>query len=292
MIKFKRNIHYNWRRRKMYKLIAIDLDETLLNSEKTVSKKNIEAILKAEEMGVRIAIATGRGVAFVQDTLKAIGFHDQENEYVISFNGGAVTENKGNRFLYTDPLPFDFVSELYKKGIEYDVSVQVFTREDIFVYHYPEEERAYLEPGIKMTEIYSKNIDFLKDTEIIKVMFMNTDHNYLRQIAEDLKGLTVEREVTYSSNRYIEFTDQGVSKGTALKFLADHLDIELSETIVVGDNFNDHSMFKVAGFAVGVKNMVPELKDEVDYITEAHHDDDAVAEVINKFILEPQKENK
>lgn len=273
----------------MYKLIAIDLDETLLNSEKTVSKKNIETILKAEEMGVRIAIATGRGIFSVQDTLKAIGFHDQENEYVISFNGGAVTENKDTQFLYTDPLPFDLVSELYKIGLTYDVSVQVFTREEIYVNNYPEEEREYLEPAIQPIEIFSNNIDFLKDREIIKLMFMNTDHDYLRSIEKDLKELIANIETTYSSNRYMEFTNKGVSKGTALKFLADHLDIDISETIVVGDNYNDHSMFKAAGFAVGVKNMVPELKHEVDYITEADHNDHAVAEVIDKFILNPEK---
>ena len=84
----------------MYKLIACDLDETLLNSENKVSQKNIEAIKKADAQGVKFVLATGRGYATVQGTLEEIGLKDKKDEYVISFNGGAVTENKANQLLH------------------------------------------------------------------------------------------------------------------------------------------------------------------------------------------------
>ncbi len=273
----------------MYKLIAIDLDETLLTTEKTVSKGNAKALQKADEMGVRIVIATGRGIVNVQDTLEAIGFDDKENEYVISFNGGAVTENKGTEFLYTDGLSFEFASELYKRGLNYDVGMQVYTKEDIYAYNYSEAERAYLEPEIQVTEIFDENLDFLKDTEIIKILFMNLDQEYLGKIEEELKDITVDSDVSYSSNRYIEFNHKGVNKGAALQFLADRLGIDMSETLVIGDNYNDWSMFKVAGFAVGVDNMVEELRSEVDYISDKTNDEDAVAAIIEEFIFNPKE---
>lgn len=97
----------------MYKLVACDLDETLLNSDNQVSEKNIEAIKRADALGVKFVLATGRGYATVQGTLEEIGLHNLENEYVISFNGGAVTENKGNRLLHFQGISFDFASELY-----------------------------------------------------------------------------------------------------------------------------------------------------------------------------------
>lgn len=272
----------------MYKLLAIDLDETLLTTDKTVSKKNRKALQKADEMGVRIVIATGRGIAIVQDTLKAIGFEDKENEYVISFNGGAITENKGTKFLYKEGISFEFASELYKRGLTYDVSVQIYTLEDIFVYNYTDAERAYLEPEIQVTEIFEDNIDFLKDTQIMKVIMMNEDTQYLKQIEEDFKDITMNSEVSYSSNRYIEFNHKGVNKGAALKYLGDYLGIKMSETMVIGDNYNDWSMFKVAGFSVGVKNIVEGLRSEVDYISEKTNDEDAVAAIIEKFIFDPK----
>lgn len=273
----------------MYKLIAIDLDETLLTTEKTVSKRNREALQKADEMGVRLVIATGRGIVNVQDTLEALGFEDKENEYVISFNGGAVTENKGTRFLYTDGLSFEFASELYKRGLNYNVGIQVYTKDDIYVYNYSTEERMHLEPEIQVTEIFDENLDFLKDTEIIKIIFMNLDQSYLRKIEVELKDITVDSDVSYSSNRYIEFNHKGVNKGAALEFLADRLGIDMSETMVIGDNYNDWSMFKVAGFSVGVDNMVEELRSEVDYVSEKTNDEDAVAEILEKFIFNPEE---
>lgn len=273
----------------MYKLIAIDLDETLLKTDKTVSKRNVEALQKADEMGVRIVIATGRGIETVTDTLKAIDFYDKENEYVISFNGGALTENKGTEFLYTDGLSFEFASELYKRGLDYDVGMQVYTKEDIYAYNYSEEERNHLEPEIQPIEVFDKDLDFLKGTEIIKILFMNLDQEYLRQVEADLKDLTVDSDVSYSSNRYIEFNHKGVNKGAGLTYLANRLGIDMSETMAIGDNYNDWSMFKVAGFSVGVNNMVDELRSEVDYISDKTNDEDAVAAIIEKFIFNPRE---
>lgn len=273
----------------MYKLIACDLDETLLSTDNTVSEKNRAAIKKADELGVKIIIATGRGIVNVANTIDAIGFTEKEDEYVISFNGGAVTETKDTKFLYTDGITYDFASELYKRGLNYDVCVQIFTKKDIFVYNYTDEERANLEPEIQVTEIFEDNIDFLKETEIIKVIFMNSDRHYLEKIEKDFKDILMDSDVSYSSNRYLEFNNKGVNKGAALQFIADRLGIAMSETMAIGDNYNDWSMFKVAGLSVGVQNMVEELKGEVDYITKANNDEDAVAEIIEKFILNPKK---
>ena len=81
----------------MYKIIACDLDETLLSDDRTISKDNVEAIEKAKELGVKFVPATGRGFNTVGGTLKDLGLYDLENEYVISYNGGAITENKGSK---------------------------------------------------------------------------------------------------------------------------------------------------------------------------------------------------
>ncbi|MDN6161386.1 MAG: HAD-IIB family hydrolase, partial [Atopostipes sp.] len=127
---------------------------------------------------------------------------------------------------------------------------------------------------------------------IIKVLFMNENHSYLEGIENDLKEIAEDCDVSYSSNRYLEFNQKGANKGAALEYLTNHLGIDLNKTIAIGDNFNDHSMFKKAGLAVGVRNMREELKDEVDYITDATNDEHAVAETIEKFILNPAKHEK
>ena len=114
---------------------------------------------------------------------------------------------------------------------------------------------------------------------------MNTDYGYLKKIEDDLKDITGDLDVSYSSNRYIEFNHQGVNKGQGLKKLADILGVDIKETIAIGDNFNDLSMIKVAGLGVGVQNTVEDMKKECDVITKATNNENAVAEVINKYIL-------
>lgn len=92
---------------------------------------------------------------------------------------------------------------------------------------------------------------------------MNTDYQYLKGIENDLKEITGDLDVSYSSNRYIEFNHQGVNKGQGLKKLAELLHVDMKETIAIGDNFNDLSMIKVAGLGVGVQNTVEEMKKNV-----------------------------
>ena len=269
----------------MYKLIACDVDETLISLDNTVSKRNVKAIQKATDLGVKFVLATGRGFPTVQETLKDIGLYDKKDHYVISFNGGAVTENKDNEILRYHGIDFDFASQMYTRGTEYEVCIHVYTLDTVYVYNYVEEERAHLETKMDVIEVFDKNLDFLKDEEIVKILYMNTDLEYLRKIEKELAPYTKNCDVSYSSNRYLEFNAKGANKGEGLAFLANHLQIDLSETIAIGDNHNDLPMLENAGLSVGVQNMVPELKEKVVYLAKANHQEDAIHEVIEKFIL-------
>ncbi len=269
----------------MYKIIACDLDETLLSDDRSISKENIEAIHKAKALGVKFVPATGRGFNTVDSTLKELGLFDQENEYVISYNGGAITENKGSRLLHFEGISFELASKLYKRGLEYNVCIHIYTKEMVYVYGYTKEEKEYLASRMEVTEIFDDNIDFLKEQEIVKALYMNTDYTYLQQIEEDLKDLTQNVDVSYSSNRYIEFNHKGVNKGNGLLSLAELLGVKQEEMIAIGDNYNDLSMIKAAGLGVGVRNVVDGMKKDCDYITKADNNESAVAEVIRKFIL-------
>jgi hydroxymethylpyrimidine pyrophosphatase-like HAD family hydrolase len=153
------------------------------------------------------------------------------------------------------------------------------------VYNFVQSEKDYLTGRMEVTEIFDDNIDFLKGQEIVKALYMNTDRAYLEQIAEDFKDITQDVDVSYSSNRYIEFNHRGVNKGAGLISLAKLLGVKPEETIAIGDNYNDLSMIRAAGLGVGVQNTVEGMKKDCDYITDATCDESAVAEVIQKFVL-------
>lgn len=269
----------------MYKIIACDLDETLLGDDRSISKENKEAIKKAKQLGVKFVPATGRGFNTVDSTLKELGLYNLENEYVISYNGGAITENKNNKVLHFKGITFEKAEELYKRGLNYDVCIHVYTKDMVYAYHYIQEEIDYLAGRMEVTEIFGDNIDFLKGQDIVKVLYMNTDYNYLNKIEEDLKDITSELDVSYSSNRYIEFNHKGVNKGQGLVKLAEMLHVDLKDTIAIGDNFNDLSMIKIAGLGVGVQNTIEDMKKECDVITKATNNESAIAEVIDQYIL-------
>lgn len=270
----------------MYKIIACDLDETLISRDRSISKENIEAIQRAKQAGVRFVPATGRGYNSVRNELKTLGLYDLENEYVISYNGGAITENKDERVLHFQGITFKEAQDLYIRGLSYDhICIHIYTPDQVWVRNFYPEEVEYLACRQPCTEIFSDDIEFLKEKEIVKAIYMNTDYDYLRKIQSQITDLTMDLDVSFSSNRYMEFNRKGVSKGKGLHKLADLLGVDIRDTIAIGDNYNDLSMIKEAGLGVGVANTVEAMKKECDYITKADCDHSAIAEVINRFIF-------
>ena len=270
----------------MYRMIACDLDETLLQTwDKKVSQKNREAIQKAAERGVRFVVTTGRGYETVDGTLEEIGLKDKAGQYVISFNGGAITENAGHRLMHFEGISFARAEELFARGMTYDVGIHVYTKDTVYVYNLTENEQKFLQGRMAIEPFDDRNLDFLKGQDIVKCLYVNTDFSYLKRIETEMADLISDMEVSFSSNRYIEFNKRGVNKGNGLRRLAELLDIDMADTIAVGDNYNDLSMIQAAGLGVGVANTVEEMKGECDYITSATCDESAIAEVVEKFVL-------
>lgn len=278
----------------MYKLIACDLDETLLGTGGVLPEANVDAIVRARKAGVKFVPASGRGYRSMDKMLKDLDVWDLPEEYVISFNGGAVTENKDSRLLHFQGLPYDLACRLFERGLDYDVCIHVYTRDKVYVFRLNEDEKNYVGGRMEIIECSEKNLDFLKGQTIVKVLFENTDVPYLEQIASEMEDLTGPLDVSYSSNRYLEFNQGGVNKGSGLKFLAEYLGCSLDECIAIGDNSNDLSMIQEAGMGVGVKNSAEAIKPFCNYITQADNNHGAVAEVIDKFIFgkdpQPQKD--
>ncbi|MEG2799858.1 MAG: Cof-type HAD-IIB family hydrolase [Erysipelotrichaceae bacterium] len=272
----------------MYKLIACDLDETLLDKDKKIVKRNIDAIKRAEdEYGVRFVPATGRGFTSINDILETLGTFNKENEYVISNNGGIITENKDNRILTFHELPFNKVKELVTFGISKKIGIQVFSERDIYAFNLDNEEREVLRSfKPNFIECNQTSIDFLEDKRIVKIMFQKCDMPYLMNLAKEMESITKDEVcVSFSSNRYLELNHIGIDKGLGLKELADYLGIKIEETIAIGDNFNDIAMLQAAGLAIGVANVDQGVRSYCDYITSADHNQGGVGEAIEKFIF-------
>ena len=270
----------------MYKLVAIDLDETLYDDNHQICQRNIDAIAKARAMGVKIVPCSGRSPKFLGNLYERLGI-DEDNEYSILANGGIIIENKSNKSIDVNPIPFAIVEKLFAFGRAHDVCVQIFLKDRIHFYYIDEEEKRGVENfGDNLVFLESDDISDLKEEEIIKVLFQKVDMPYLQSLEKPLKPITDgEIAVSFSSNRYLELNRIGIDKGVGLAHLANHLNIPISETIAIGDNLNDFQMIETAGLGCAVQNAREEIKNIATYICKSDNNEGAVAEVIETFIL-------
>ena len=130
------------------------------------------------------------------------------------------------------------------------------------------------------------DIEFLKDKPICKMLYQSNDLNFLMSLEKELSSIVAGCvTVSYSSNQYMEFNALGIDKGKGLIDLANKLGIDIKDTIAIGDNYNDISMLKASGLAVGANNAAEDVKNICDYVTMADNNEGVVAEVIERYIF-------
>ena len=189
-----------------YKIIACDMDETLLSSDATICQRNIEAIAKAVEKGVKFVPCTGRGFRSIDGVLKTLHLFEQPDQYVIGFNGGNITENKGSRSLFWDPIPFDLADQIFRKCCTYGQCLHIYTRDVVYITNITPDEEAFLKGRMGYVPCEEQTLDFIRGKEeVSKLILTNTDYDYLEKVHADMKPLLDDITVSFSSNRYIEF---------------------------------------------------------------------------------------
>lgn len=272
----------------MYKLMVSDLDETLVGHDGKASAANVAAIRAAAELGVKFVPNTGRNFASVQTLLQDIGTYQQPNEFVISYNGGAVIENAGNEIVLSNQMPYEHGEMLFQLMAAHpEVSVHVYSLNHLYVYNARQDDLDYVASrGVEYRVMPDTDFTRFRDKHIMKVIFMNPDIEVRHAIAEEIYAQVKDwADLTYSSGRYAEFNSKGVNKGSATLALADRLGIKPEEIIAFGDNSNDLPMLKVVGMPVVVSNGIPEAKALAKLVTDADFTD-GVAEAIHKLILD------
>lgn len=271
----------------MYKLITSDMDETLLNDNKKITPKTIEAVKRATAAGVLFVPNTGRSFTSIQDNLIELGLSQKPDQYVISYNGAAIVENKENQVLQVNALPHEIVDQLFQIGMNENVCIHVYTVDQLYIWNMNKNEENYLDGRVTGWHLMRENnIKFLQDTPITKIIF-NIDEEAKRLSMQDYVNEHVDfaLNISFSSDRYIEFNDPTADKGRGTMSLAKKLGIKPSEVIAIGDNSNDLPMIKDAGLGVSVANGRDFVQAAADYVTQADNNHDPIAEVIDKFIF-------
>lgn len=261
-----------------YKLLAIDLDNTLLNSNREIDNYSLNVINAAKRKGIIVIIATGRMIRSVRPYLELLDL----NTPCISFAGARVCL-PGGEVLYETPLPSETAHELALYCRKKDIHLHFYTSDNYFYFNDNEMSRGYAKlqtfSGIADEE-YMLNPDIVTPKALIIANPENIT-SLQQELREHFSGLSVVR----SHDRYLDITDKKASKGSALKFVLDYYNIDKSEVIAFGDNEIDIDMLRLAGLGVCVENAESEVKLVAGFITRSNNDF-GVALAIEKFVLE------
>lgn len=272
----------------MYKLVAIDLDGTLLNMNKEISDRNKQTLKRAMETGVRVVICSGR----VFTGARLYAKETDSNDPLIACNGAIITESHAGGIIYSvymdNEICLRINSICQKHGVYYHVYAGDtmlterlgFTSEKYFERNklLPPEDRVDIEV-VKSMEEKLKSIP----GKVLKFVIVTDDAELLKRVRNDMEQLQ-EVDVMSSNFDNFEVMRKGVSKGAALARLTDIYGIPASQMIAIGDNENDISMFQYAGLSIAMENGEAIAKAAANCIT-ASNDADGVAQAIEKFIL-------
>ena len=267
------------------KILFLDLDGTLLNSDHSISKKNCEAIGHMLHEGHYVVLATGRSVESGRSVAHNLGL-TVPGCYMIAYNGAVLYDCAADRTLLQKAIPIEVVHELFERARHAGIYAQTYNNSDIIAPKHTKELDYYLSKS-PMTYKLSKNVMDILEEEPQKVILIAIDRmeRLERFRMRNLKWEQGRCTSVFSCKEYLEYSPVGTSKGTAIQALTQILNMPDDCTIAVGDERNDITMLQAAHIGIAVKNAVWELKDVADYVTEHDHNHDAIAEVIEKYVM-------
>ena len=284
----------------MIKLIASDMDGTLINSKHEISEGNLTSIRKAQEKGITFAIATGRDYKMVKPFLDKYNLKCE----AIVMNGAEYRDEEGN-ILGSISIEKYKVKLIIEEILKVTRIIELYTNKGVFVYKISEEEieasinrikqfnkwmsresilKVLNELRKQMTEFEVEDIDKIIDSDTIfyKIITFDDNKEVIRKLKEkigEIGGLAVASTSEYD----IEVNDEKAQKGLILSKVAKIKNIENDEVMVLGDSFNDYSMFTTFKNSYAMENAINEIKEIATYITDSN-DNDGVAKAIDNIL--------
>lgn len=263
-----------------YRLLALDLDGTLIGPDLKVRPRDREAIRRAREAGLHLALATGRGFSITREYARDLGLATP----VICYQGGLIRDPVSGEVLYEADLPPDVYVEAVLLAQAHDLDFTVYADDTVHVakLHHP---KAFYDQwfGLPVRQVENLITDLRHPP--VKFLIIAGEEK-----ADEIEALWKAHfdgrlQIVRSHRLFVEGTPLGVSKGDALARLSGHLGIPREAVIAAGDNDNDRSMIRWAGLGVVMGNAPDDLKAEADYVAPAQSED-GVADIIARFVLE------
>lgn len=287
----------------MYKLIAIDLDGTLLNSYGVITENTKKIIKKVEEQGVNIILASGRPI----DSIQAIANEIESKKYFIAGNGAIVYDIEKDEIIYENCLKKQKVLEIIKICEENSIGYSIYTEKEILTTALKYNVLYYHKENLKKPEDKKTKISIIQNMEeyikndntsrYLKITVCDEDKIVFDSIIRKLRNVkdievldvshmarktikqgTEEIAVEYY---YTEISRKNVDKWNAIEFLAKKLEIDSKDIMAIGDNINDKQMIENAGLGVAMGQSTPVITNVANEVTSSNNEE-GVAKILQK----------
>lgn len=261
-----------------YKLIAIDVDGTLLNEKNEITQKTRNAVKLCKEKDVMVCISSGRPVQGIEYINKSL---DLDSAF-IAYNGAMVADNKRN-IIYEKKLCAESAGKVIELGEKYNTTIVVWLDNILYTNKINERVKDYEKISNVNAKVPNDMFSVIKNgvTKILWSDEVPVINDYLSHV-----GRFLPEDINFHTSRpyFLEFVDKNASKGIALNKLRIYYGIKQEEIVAIGDGFNDISMLEYAGLGVAMDNAPTAVKEKADYIT-LSNDEDGVSHVIEKYII-------
>lgn len=266
-----------------YKVLALDLDGTLTNSDKRVSAHTREVLDRAQDAGVTLLLVSGRPTPGVQWVADMIELH-KHNAYLLAYNGSEIIQSATREKIfdfYVDPEPIPYI---YNTAREYGVQMAMY-HDGVVWCDDPETKWILIERELN-------HMPYKKTEHLLEEFHWNTpkcmisgEGEVLERLERVLNDAIGDRFSVFRSEPYfLEVMPERLNKARAIELLLNHLGYTREELIACGDGFNDVCMIEYAGLGVAMANACEPVKAVADFVTKTN-DEDGVAYVVEKFML-------
>jgi Cof subfamily protein (haloacid dehalogenase superfamily) len=265
------------------RLLALDLDDTLLRSDLSISYRTRNIIKKAEAAGVTVVLASGRIQAAMEQYARLLGMHRQRG-YLVCNNGTVIQESDTGTVVFETRIPGETALKAYDLANAEGFAVQIY-EDDIMYVSRTNEFTSYDQKLTGLRQVVVENFRAMVSGGCYKLLIPG-DPMLLMPLESIIRTYLGDEITLFTSKPYfLEILPPRTDKGTALAKVAELLGIPQEEVLAIGDSMNDEAMIRWAGFGVAMANGDERIKNIASLVTEKTNDDDGVAEVIEKYVL-------
>lgn len=263
-----------------YSLIALDLDGTLTNSDKQVSPLTRRALLRAQDEGTRLILASGRPTQGIEPVARCLELAERGG-YVLPYNGGQIVEWATRRVIYEKHVPADGIALAHEYACSHGFALVGYVGRELLT-ETPDD--PYVQEESRINQMAVRRVDCLPEhlgERPPKLLLTGAPERLVTAEAELAELLRGRMEAFRSAPFFVEIVPPGIDKGQSLTRLLALLRLRPADLMAFGDGYNDLTMLRLAGMGVAMGNAAPEVRAAADYVT-GTNDADGIAHALRE----------